>query len=85
MGKISRIGNVGLAYKTNFFVYWASQEKLEVKFMGWRSTLINSVAQAIPNYIMYSFSMLNKVCDKLDALSRRFWLKSKDPEGKFLF
>ena len=78
MGKISRLGNVGLAYKTNFFVYWASQEKLEVKFMGWRSkclsasrsTVINSVA--IPNYIMYSFSMLNKVCDKLDALSRRF-------------
>ena len=33
---------------------------------------------------MYSFSMLNKVFDKLDALSRRFWLKSKEPEGKVL-
>ena len=62
--------------------------------MGWRSkclsqasrsNLIKSVAQAIPNYIMYSLSMLNKVfCDKLDALCRRFWLKSKEPEGKIL-
>ena len=49
-----------------------------------RSTLINSVAQAIPNYTMNSFSMLNQVCDKLDALFRRFWLKSKEPEGKLL-
>ena len=61
--------------------------------MGWRSkclsqssrsTLINSVPQGIPNYTMFSFSMLNKVCDKLDALFRRFWFKSKEPEANFL-
>lgn len=60
---------------------------------GWRSqclswagrcTLINSVAQAIPNYTLSSFNVPAKCCDKLDALSRRFWWKSKDKDSRFI-
>ena len=57
------------------------QEKLKVKLSGWRSrclswastcTLINSVAQALPNYTLSSFNIPEKICDKLDYLTRRF-------------
>ena len=57
------------------------QEKLEVKLSGWRSrclswastcTLINSVAQALPNYTLSSFNIPEKIYDKLDSLTRRF-------------
>ena len=69
------------------------QEKLEVKLSGWRScclswvgrcTLINSVAQALPNYTLSSFNIPKKICDKLDSLTRRFRLKPKEKEGRFL-
>nr|XP_023923954.1 uncharacterized protein LOC112035356 [Quercus suber] len=60
------------------------QDKLEAKLMGWRSkclswagrkTLINSVAKSIPNYTMSTFSIPNKVCDRLDSLTRSFnWI-----------
>lgn len=69
------------------------QDKLEAKLMGWRSkclswasrkTLINSIAQIIPIYTMSTFSIPNKVCNKLDSITRRFWWKSKQHEGRFL-
>lgn len=69
------------------------QDKLETKLSGWRSkclswegrrTLINAVAQSIPTYAMSSFNISNKVCDKLDSLSRRFWWKFNQREGRFL-
>ena len=69
------------------------EEKLEAKLSGWRSrclswagrcTLINSVAQAIPNYTLSSFNVPAKNCDKLDALLRRFWWKPKDKDSRFL-
>ena len=69
------------------------QEKLESKLMGWRSrclswagrsTLIKFVAQALPNYTMSAFSVPNTICDKLDSLTRRFWWKPREPEGRFL-
>nr|XP_023921351.1 uncharacterized protein LOC112032807 [Quercus suber] len=69
------------------------QEKLESKLMGWRSrclswagrsTLIKSVAHALPNYTMSAFSVPNNICDKLDTLTRRFWWKPREPEGRFL-
>ena len=69
------------------------QDKLETKLLGWRSkclswegrrTLINAVAQSIPTYAMSSFNISNKVCDKLDSLSRRFWWKLNQREGRFL-
>ena len=69
------------------------QEKLEVKLSGWRSrclswvstcALINSVAQALPNYTISSFNIPEKICDKLDSLTRRFWWKPKEKEGRFL-
>ena len=69
------------------------QEKLEAKLSGWRSrclswasrcTLINSVAQAIPNYTLSFFNVPTKNCDKLDSLSRRFWWKPKDKDGRFI-
>ena len=68
-------------------------DRLQTKLIGWRSktlsragrtTLIKSVAQAIPNYVMSSFSIPYSVCDKLDALSCRFWWKSKSQNGLFL-
>ena len=69
------------------------QDKLEAKLMGWRSkclswagrkTLINSVAQTIPNYTMFSFNIPSKVCDKLDSLTRRFWWKPNQRDGRFI-
>ena len=68
-------------------------EKLEAKFMGWRSktlswpgrgTLINFVIQVIPNYTISFFSLPAKTCDKMDALTCKFWWKPNDLEGKFL-
>ena len=61
--------------------------------MGWRSkclswagrkTLISSIALSIPTYAMSTFNILKKVCDKMDAITRRFWWKQKEKEGKFL-
>ena len=69
------------------------QDKLEGKIMGWRSkclfgvgrkTLINSIAQTIPIYTMSTFNIPNKVCDKLDSITRRFWWKPKQHKGIFL-
>lgn len=69
------------------------EDKLEVKLMGWRSkrlswagrrTLINSVEQTLPNYTMSTFSIPNKVCDKLDSLTRRFLWKPRQSEGGFM-
>lgn len=57
------------------------QAKLEAKLAGWRSqclswagrvTLINSVAQTIPNYTMSTFNIPNKICNYLDSATRRF-------------
>ena len=68
-------------------------DKLETRLMGWRSktlswarrsTLITSIAQAIPSYAMSSFSITSKVYDRLDALSCRFWWNPKQTEGSFL-
>ena len=68
-------------------------EKLETKLMGWRSkclscagrkTLISSVALSIPMYAMSTFNFPKKVCDKMDAITRRFWWKQKEEECKCL-
>lgn len=57
------------------------QDRLDARLMGWRSkclswagrsTLIKSIAQAMPTYAMSSFNIPTKICDKLDALARRF-------------
>ena len=57
------------------------QERLKAKLNGWRSktlswagrsTLIKTVAQALPTYTMSTFDIPTKVCDKLDALTRKF-------------
>nr|POE63937.1 putative ribonuclease h protein [Quercus suber] len=68
-------------------------DKVETRLTGWRSkclswagrsTLLNSVVQSIPTYAMSSFSIPNSVCNKLDSLSRRFWWKLKNSDGRFL-
>ena len=73
------------------FIYL--QHKLEARFTGWRSkclswarirTLFSTVAQTIPIYTMSTFNIPNKVCDKLDSLTRRFWWKPKNQDGNFL-
>ena len=33
---------------------------------------------------MSSFDIPNKICDNLDALSRRFWWRPKEREGRYL-
>ena len=62
------------------------QERLESKLKGWRckalswagrNTLIKSVAQALPNYTFLSFDVPGSVCNKLDAVTRRFWWNPK--------
>ncbi|KAL0001790.1 hypothetical protein SO802_015571 [Lithocarpus litseifolius] len=67
--------------------------KLEGRLAGWRTmslswagrcTLINSVTQTTPIYTMSSFKVPNSICNKLDALFRKFWWKPKKPTGKFL-
>ena len=69
------------------------QDKLETKLSGLRSkclswarrrTLINAVAQSILTYTMSSFNIPNKVCENLDSLTRRFWWKPNQREGRFL-
>ena len=61
--------------------------------MGWRSkclscagrkTLISIVALSIPTYAMSTFNIPKKVCDKMDAITRRFWWKQKEEDGKCL-
>ena len=56
-------------------------KKLEAKLMGWRSkclswagrkTLISSVALSIPTYVMSTFNIPKKVCEKIDAITKRF-------------
>jgi hypothetical protein len=37
--------------------------------------MIKSVAQALPTYVMSTFEVLNKICESMDALNRRFWWK----------
>ena len=49
-----------------------------------RSTLIKSVAQALPTYTFASFDVPIAVCDKLDAASRRFWWKLNRESGSYL-
>ena len=69
------------------------QDKLLAKLIGWRSkclswvgrcTFINSVTQALPTYTLSSFDVPIGNCDKLDSLSRRFWWKPKEKEGRFI-
>uniref|UniRef100_A0A2N9I5P8 Reverse transcriptase domain-containing protein n=1 Tax=Fagus sylvatica TaxID=28930 RepID=A0A2N9I5P8_FAGSY len=69
------------------------QERLESKLKGWRckalswagrNTLIKSVAQALPNYTFSSFDVPGSVCNKLDAVTRRFWWNPKKYSGNYL-
>ena len=73
------------------FIYL--QHKLEARLTGWRSkclswarirTLFSTVATTIPTYTMSTFNIPNKVCDKLDSITRRFWWKPKNQDGNFL-
>ena len=69
------------------------QNKLEARLSGWRSrtlswvdrsTLILSVAQNLPNYTMSSIKVPSSICDKLNVLTRHFWWKPINQDGKFL-
>jgi ribonuclease HI len=69
------------------------KERLEAKLMGWRSkclswagrcTMIKSVAQALPTYVMSTFELPNKICESMDALNRRFWWKPNNQNGKYM-
>ena len=69
------------------------QDKLETRLTGWRSknlswasrcTLIKFVAQALPTYSFSTFDVPTVGCDKLDAMTRRFWWNPKKVSGRFL-
>ena len=69
------------------------QGRLETRLRGWRSkslsqanrcTLIKSVAQTIPTYSMTTFDIPTKICDSMDALTRRFWWKLENTNGRYL-
>lgn len=69
------------------------QNKLEARLSGWRSrtlswadmsALISTVAQNLPNYTMSSFKVPSCIYDKLDGLTRCFWWKPNNEDGKFL-
>jgi hypothetical protein len=69
------------------------QERLESKLKGWRcktlswagrSTLIKSVAHALPNYTFSAFDVPVSVCNKLDAASKRFWWNPNKSSGNYL-
>ena len=42
------------------------------------------MAQAIPIYSMSTFYIPDKICDKLDAATKRFWWRPKKSEGRFV-
>ena len=46
--------------------------------------MIDSVVLLTPIYSMSSFSIPNKVCNRMDALTRRFWWNPNKREGGFL-
>ena len=57
------------------------EDKIEAKLSSWRSkclswagrrTLIDSMVLSTPIYSMSFFSIPNKVCNRMDALTRRF-------------
>ncbi|KAK4604705.1 hypothetical protein RGQ29_012964, partial [Quercus rubra] len=56
-------------------------EKVLTKLVGWktkflsfakRTMLVNSVMNAIPNYVMQGAALLAHLCDKLDRINRDF-------------
>lgn len=49
-----------------------------------RTTLIKSVALAIPSYVMQVFLLTVSICNKMDRLMRHFLWGTKDDEKRFL-
>uniref|UniRef100_A0A2N9GNN9 Reverse transcriptase domain-containing protein n=1 Tax=Fagus sylvatica TaxID=28930 RepID=A0A2N9GNN9_FAGSY len=50
------------------------------KYCKWSGQL----AQALPTYTMSIFEVPKKICENLDAVTRRFWWNPKTPSGRFL-
>jgi hypothetical protein len=46
--------------------------------------MIKSVAQALPTYTFSTFDVPNTICEKLDAVTWRFWWNPKKESGRFL-
>ena len=68
------------------------KERLDSKLRKWKSknlswfgrtTLIRSMAQAIPAYSMLAILFPKGLCDKLDALVSRFWWSPKSKAGSY--
>jgi hypothetical protein len=68
-------------------------DKVESKLKGWRSkslswagrtTLIKSVAQALPTYTMSTFEVPTTIWTKIDFATRRFWWNPKTSSGSHL-
>lgn len=59
--------------------------KAQYNSLGGRVTLINSVLDSLPTYVMSLFPMPAKVEERLDKLRRDFlWLRNKEGKGLHL-
>ncbi|KAH7515208.1 hypothetical protein FEM48_Zijuj10G0002700 [Ziziphus jujuba var. spinosa] len=73
--------------------FFRLKEKVNCRLEGWnkhllskagKATLIKSVLQAIPSYIMTTHLLPTGICDDLDALVRKFWWKSNPKTSGYL-
>lgn len=69
------------------------KERIKSRLGGWnkhllskagKATLIKSVIQAMPTYMMATYLLPLKVCEDLDALVRKFWWETKPKASGFL-
>lgn len=87
------LGNPFLMGRQKIKEFGRIQERVQCRLEGWQSqllsragkaTLIKTVAQAIPTYVIAMFRLPKKVCDNLDTIIRRFWWGTKEGSNRFL-
>lgn len=73
--------------------FFRVKERVKSRIKGWnkhllskvgKATLIKSVIQAIPTYIMTTHLLPLGCCEELDALVRKFWWEAKPNASGFL-
>ncbi|PNY16580.1 ribonuclease H, partial [Trifolium pratense] len=72
-------------------IFASVQERIWKKIKGWKEkclsragkeTLIKSVAQAIPNYIMSCYKLPTGCCDNIEAMLAKFWWGTTEKQRK---
>lgn len=78
----SYLGNPFCNFSSRYAAFQFLMDKLSRKLAGWkektlslagRSTLVKTVAMAVPSYVMQTFLLSKKMCDKMDGIVRRFF------------